>query len=372
MKNKKIISLIASILSGSMLISSGNLSVTAMDFTSFKNNSKKFICNHKRLISSAGLVLAVPVAFKIYRSFRYHKLLDLATDKNLKSKFQIHFINVGQGDCALIKYNDMCWLVDAGYNLGLGIIDITKYLPEIGVEELSGLVLTHPHPDHYWNIKYIFEKFNPKKFYFSYLDPPVNIIDKLNALQYKSRVEEPIKKFKEKNPDNCIQVKSGSTIFESEDKNFSISVIGPTKKHEDVNDNSVVLLIKYKNKRILMMGDAGVGSEKEILEYVEKQNIDISNVDLVKIGHHGNSSASSPEFVKHTNPDAIVNSTGGHFFTFGLVNFHEFPWVIHRWINGNNRSKKQKCKVLTTEEQKNIILYYDETTKELKYARKEK
>ena len=215
MKNKRIISLIASILSSSMLLTS-NLSVTSVNFANFKNDAKKFICNHKKLISSAGLVLAVPVALKVYRSFRYHKLLDLVTDENLKSKFQIHFINVGQGDCALIRYDSMCWLVDAGYNLGLGITDITRYLPEIGIKELSGLILTHPHPDHYWNLKYIFEKFNPKKFYFSYLDPPVGIIDKLNSLQYKSRVEEPIKKFQKNHPDGYIQVNLGLIIFESD------------------------------------------------------------------------------------------------------------------------------------------------------------
>ena len=332
----------------------------------------KWMRNHKKLLLPPGCVLGYAAVLKFYRSFRYHPFLDPVTEENLKSEFQIHFINVGQGDCALVRYKEKCWLIDAGYNINFGITDVTKYLPEVGIKEkLDGMILTHPHPDHYWNLKYVLKRFKPEKFYYSYLSDPVGIIDRMNTLQYDSRVTKPLEDFRKDNGENsCKQLLAGEEVFTSENKEFSVTCIGPQKKSDNTNDNSIVLLIKYKDKKILMMGDAEVQSEKEILKYTEEYKIDISNVDVVKIGHHGNNSASSPDFVKHTNPNTIVNSTGGHFALLGLINLHEQPWIIRRWINGDHRSKGNKCKVLTTEEQNNIIMYYDSNSNELKYARK--
>lgn len=242
-------------------------------------------------------------------------------------------------------------------------------MPEINIKKLSGVILTHAHADHYWNFKYIFEKFSPEKFYHSYDHGIKTTIDRIEKIQYKSRLTEPIEKFKNsKGNESCVKVTAGYTIVDEND--FKIQVIGPTQEYSKENDNSIVLLIKYKDKKILMMGDAGVELEKDIMQFCRDKNIDISNCDLVKIGHHGSNTSSSSEFVNLTNPNTIVNSTGRNDFTLGFINLHEYPSIIRRWINGNNRAKDKKCAALTTEEQNNIIVYYDENNKELKYARK--
>lgn len=358
MKNKKFISKIASSLS---------LSIISHINTYGDSLQKVFI-------HIVGIVGGIATATKIYRSFRYHELLPSVNKEILNSEFQIHFVDVGAGDCALIKYKDKSWLIDVGYSIAAST-DIKNYLPDIDVKKLSGVILTHTHTDHYWKLKDILNDkiLNPDKFYYSYLDPPVTLKQKYDAIEYKSRVEDPINKFKKsKGNHNCIQVKPEYIIFESDDKKFKIKVIGPVSHHEHINNNSVVLLVEYQGKKILMMGDAEESSEKEIMEYAKQQNIDISNVDLVKIGHHGSDTSSSPEFVKLTNPKTIVCSTGKHDLTLGLYNLHEYRSIIHRWIDGNNRNKDEKCNVLTTEEQTNIIAYYDNNDKKLKYARKEK
>ena len=377
-KNRKFISKIASLLSFSTFLPSstyGKLK-TQSQRVSVSNNTKnkttKFIKNHKALTCAAASIASIAgyaCFLKIYRSFRYHELLPEVNDEMLKSEFQIHFIDVGAGDCAVIKYGNKSWLVDAGYCLSRGITDVTNYLPEVNIKKLNGVILTHAHNDHYWNLKYIFKKFDPEKFYHSYDHGIKAPIDRIEKIQYESRLTEPIKNFKQSKGDqSCVQVKAGDTIVK--DGDLKIQVIGPTKEYQKENDNSIVLLIQYKNQKILMMGDAGVESEKDIMKFCSDKNIDISNCDLVKIGHHGSNTSSSSEFVNLTNPNTIVNSTGRNDFTLGLINLHEYPSIIRRWINGNNRSKDKKCEALTTEEQKNIIVYYDGNNKELKYARK--
>ena len=53
------------------------------------------------------------------------------------------------------------------------------------------------------------------------------------------------------------------------------------------------------------MGDAGVDKEKDILE---KYNM--SNIDVLKVGHHGSKTSSSKEFIDEINPKYGVISVG--------------------------------------------------------------
>ena len=55
----------------------------------------------------------------------------------------------------------------------------------------------------------------------------------------------------------------------------------------------------------MFMGDAGIEKEKDILE---KYNI--SNIDVLKVGHHGSKTSSSYEFIKEINPKYSIISVG--------------------------------------------------------------
>ena len=61
----------------------------------------------------------------------------------------------------------------------------------------------------------------------------------------------------------------------------------------DPNNNSIVLLYTNGNDKILLMGDV----EKEI-----EQKLNIRDVDLLKVGHHGSHSSSSKPFIDKINP----------------------------------------------------------------------
>ena len=78
-----------------------------------------------------------------------------------------------------------------------------------------------------------------------------------------------------------------------------------TKIYDNENDNSNVIYTEIDGCKFMFMGDAGIGKEKDILE---KYNI--SNVDVLKIGHHGSKTSSSETFINEMNPKYSVISVG--------------------------------------------------------------
>ena len=78
-----------------------------------------------------------------------------------------------------------------------------------------------------------------------------------------------------------------------------------TKEYDNENDNSNVIYTKLDGYKFMFMGDAGVEKEKDILE---KYNL--SNIDVLKIGHHGSKTSSSKEFINEINPNYSIISVG--------------------------------------------------------------
>jgi competence protein ComEC len=78
-----------------------------------------------------------------------------------------------------------------------------------------------------------------------------------------------------------------------------------TKEYDNENDNSNVIYSEINGYKFMFMGDAGVDKEKDVLD---KYNI--SNIDVLKVGHHGSKTSSSEEFTKEMNPKYSIISVG--------------------------------------------------------------
>ena len=78
-----------------------------------------------------------------------------------------------------------------------------------------------------------------------------------------------------------------------------------TKEYDNENDNSNVIYTEINGYKFMFMGDAGIEKEKDILK---KYNI--SNIDVLKVGHHGSKTSSSEDFVKEINPKYSIISAG--------------------------------------------------------------
>ena len=78
-----------------------------------------------------------------------------------------------------------------------------------------------------------------------------------------------------------------------------------TKEYDNENDNSNVIYTELAGYKFMFMGDAGVEKEKDILE---KYNL--SNIDVLKVGHHGSKTSSSKSFINEVNPKYSIISVG--------------------------------------------------------------
>ena len=98
----------------------------------------------------------------------------------------------------------------------------------------------------------------------------------------------------------------------STDDGVTLSVLSPcgalfADGKNDVNENSVVVMLAYRDFRVLFMGDAGSAAEQRLLA----SGVDL-RADVLKVGHHGSAYSSSPSFVAAVRPGYALISVGRH------------------------------------------------------------
>ena len=96
------------------------------------------------------------------------------------------------------------------------------------------------------------------------------------------------------------------------DDGVSLSVLSPcgalfADGKNDVNENSVVVMLTYGDFRMLFMGDAGFKAEQRLLA----SGADL-HADVLKVGHHGSAYSSTPAFIAAVYPRFAVISVGRH------------------------------------------------------------
>ncbi len=116
----------------------------------------------------------------------------------------------------------------------------------------------------------------------------------------------------------------------------TLDVLAPSMPYlvdtgDDVNENSIVVMLRCGAFRELFMGDAGEASEARLLaEDAPCHGMtacdDDLQADVVKVGHHGSRYASTATFVAAVHPRIAVISVGRHN-TFG----HPAPATIDVW-----------------------------------------
>ena len=222
-----------------------------------------------------------------------YKSYELTGDSDIeKYPFSIHFIDVSQGDCTLIKSDFGNILIDCGEADEKNRVE--SYLNKYGIKSIDYLFATHPHSDHIGCMSSIVNDYKIGKFFICETDEE----DIPTSSCYKKLLEA-----LDKNEVDCCFAEGGETFSLGDVK---IEIIAPVKIIKgDLNNNSVVLKISYLDMTVLMAGDCESKEEKTILE----KGFDI-NCDILKVGHHGSKSSSSNAFLKAVSPESAVISLG--------------------------------------------------------------
>lgn len=204
--------------------------------------------------------------------------------------FTAHFMDVGQGDSILLKFRGKNVLIDGGtQEMGPRI---SSYLKRHGVKGLDLVVSTHPHSDHIGGLLIVLKEF-PVRLVLDSGEPHTSrtyenfliLIDQMN-IPYKV-------------------AEAGQVV--KLDPDIKIRVLSPQKEHfkDDLNQNSIVLLVTYDKVSFLLASDAGLEAERVMVA----SGFDL-NSQILKVGHHGSRYSSSPAFLEQVTPEVSIIQVG--------------------------------------------------------------
>ncbi len=202
----------------------------------------------------------------------------------------VHFLDVGQGDSILLEHGNDTMLIDSG-EIDKGD-DVATYIKNEGIKSLDYVVATHPHSDHIGGMYAILNDFPIKHF-----------VD--SGYTYSSKTYENILTTIDKKNIPFETPKRGDKINFTSDIDVQVLNPGSTYFADDVNQNSVVLKITDGKVTFLLMGDAGIEAENEIMK--DGYNVD---ADVLKVGHHGSRTASVASFISAVSPEISVIEVG--------------------------------------------------------------
>jgi competence protein ComEC len=250
----------------------------------------------RALVASIGLTLALLLAF--LTSSGIQRLDD--------QTMQIWFFDVGQGDATfVITPNGKQVLIDAGPSASV-LSKLGSVMP-FWDRSIDAVVITHPDADHITGFAEVFNRYDVAVIIESGADATTAIAQEV---------------------DEAIELEQAAHVLAKTGDEFWIDGVffevfwpGDVEEGEivqDRNEASVVMQMTYGETSVLLMGDAEEGTELALLESLRP-------VDVLKAGHHGSVSSSSPGFISLTHPRFSVISCGENN-RYG----HPHPIVIDR------------------------------------------
>lgn len=243
-------------------------------------------------------------------------------------KLHIDFLDVGQGDSALVTMPDgTTLLVDGGGRPGflkpsidsepveqearsIGEAVVSEYLWWRGLDRVDYVLATHADADHIDGLNDVVRNFSV-----------------CSALVGRTPGGDPeYAKFAQTLTLNRtpLQVLEEGDVMRFGD--VEVTVLWPPATMDanapSQNNDSVVLSLRFGERTILLTGDIEKGAETAMIR--ARQNL---HADVVKVPHHGSKTSSTENFVDATKPGVAVISVG-RTSMFG----HPHKEVVARWL----------------------------------------
>ena len=201
----------------------------------------------------------------------------------------VEFINVGQGDCTLIKSGNEVAIIDFGVEASGK--RIYKRLLEYGIESIDTAIITHHHSDHMGGFLKLAKKIEIKRLIIGNTtaeDGERDIYNSIISLARSMNIK--------------IVLPQIGNIFKI--GNASIEILAYDSAAPEENNRSVIFKLCILNNSLLFTGDAENTAE---LNLAKSEAI---KCDILKLGHHGSDTSSCTEFLKAVSPEITIASCG--------------------------------------------------------------
>jgi competence protein ComEC len=201
-------------------------------------------------------------------------------------ELKVHFIDVGQADATLFQFGAHAVLFDAGDWRGN---EVVNYVKAQGVSKIDIVIGSHPDADHIGQLANVIETFEVDEVWLSGNESTSQTFQRGLVALLASNA-------------GYVEPRAGD---EFEIGSLDLKVLNPKSATGASNEESIAILFTYGQVKLILTGDADQTAEQQMMQ----SGIDL-DADILKLGHHGSSTSSNPNFVKAVSPNVAIYSAG--------------------------------------------------------------
>ncbi len=233
------------------------------------------------------VVIFAVILYAIKYPFSFHKLTNKSDGFDTSQDF-VKFMDVGQGDCALIYSNGYSALIDVG--LPNTANDLSAEFSDFDITQLDAVIISHLHSDHVGGLPKIAENFEIEN-----LIMPTILENSISTAKNGRQ----------------IAINGGAKYYNAKQGmnfqigEFEITILSDYTDKSNENNRSLFVIAEIDGIEFMFTGDAEAKMEKQLLN----ENLDL-DCDILKVSHHGSDTSSTKEFLNAVTPEYAVISVG--------------------------------------------------------------